>query len=136
MTIFADTVSMWFVWKSTHNLQFHEAKVTDPELKTSPTVNDMDAWANSIWIRSLDVDRDIERRIRSETCILCFFLSSFFQKKSIMFQFFPVFFSSFCKVNSAAKRRDVESDLCAKVSTGGYQSGDPGESMCQTWRNE
>ena len=47
-----------------------QAKVTDPELKTSPTVNDM--------------------------------------------------------VNSAAKRRDVESDLCAKVSTGGYQSGDPG----------
>lgn len=73
------------------NLQFHEAKVIDPELKTSPTVNDMDAWANSIWIRSLDVDRDIERRIRSEKCIFSFFLSSFFQKKS-MFQFFPVFF--------------------------------------------
>lgn len=50
-----------------------------------------------------------------------------------MFQFFPVFFiSTFCKVNSAAKHRDVESDLCSKVSTGGYQSGDPGESMCRT----
>ena len=103
--------------KMHENLQFYEAKVIDPlELKTSPTVNGMDALANSILTRCLDVDPDIERSIsiRSEKCSFCFF-RPVFSDFSIMFQSFPVFFLTFAR-STVPRNTAMSNPICALKS--------------------